>query len=135
MMDIRTIHEMSREAAAEAAEMEREPYYLDEIELQNLRDHFDGFPFPNLGSYEPEGWERVDVVDEGMIDDNWRGLGTSGMTEDEPKGFFVDSSGFGGAGEPALTVAEFLDALKPGYGYAVFEVGQFQVKVAAFRRL
>jgi len=47
---------------------------------------------------------------------------------------FVDSSGFGGPGEPALTIEEFHSKIKAGFGYAIVEAGQFQVYVGVFRR-
>jgi hypothetical protein len=46
--------------------------------------------------------------------------------------FFVDSSGWGGKGEMALTLKEFVDMAPVGFGYAVVEAGQFQVCVRAF---
>jgi hypothetical protein len=48
--------------------------------------------------------------------------------------WFVDSSGFGAPGEPALTVEEFIDRLRPGSAYAIVGVGQFQVYVAEFEK-
>lgn len=48
--------------------------------------------------------------------------------------FFVDKSGWGRPGEPALTIGEFVDMIRPGYGYAVVEEGEFQVHVGVFKR-
>lgn len=62
---------------------------------------------PFLGSYVPEGWYLED-------------------------GLFVDSSGFGGMGELALTAAQFLQCLEVGKGYAIIESGEFQVYVGVF---
>ncbi|KKL59091.1 hypothetical protein LCGC14_2218780, partial [marine sediment metagenome] len=74
------------------------------------------FRFPNIGSMEPEGFEEV-------------------------KDLFVDSSGFGGPGEPALTAEEFSEQLlamveesEVTLYAAVTEVGQFQLYVTVYRK-
>jgi len=49
--------------------------------------------------------------------------------------YFVDSSGFGSVGEPALTFGQFCDRVRaagPGYGYAIIESGQFQIVIGQF---
>jgi len=66
------------------------------------------FKCPNFGYYRPEGWNEVQT-------------------------FFVDSSGFGREGEPALTVGQFLSKVKEGFGYAITEEGQFQVYITEFK--
>ncbi len=113
MMSIETIHAMARRAARLSRERHQEPYHpqsLSEI------DKFPPFPFPFLGPRCPRGWKRADKV------------------------WFVDSSGFGREGEPALTIAQFKRELRewfehhPACGFAVIEAGQFQVYVAAFER-
>ena len=63
---------------------------------------------PFLGNYVPKGYKRTGVV------------------------HFVDTSGFGSSGEPALTAEEFLSVLVPGKAYAMTEAGQFQAYVAEF---
>ena len=73
------------------------------------RGNRDKFRLPNLGNYVPEGWRRTDR---------------------DP--LFVDSSGFGQKGEPALTIDEMFDKLTVGKSYAVIEAGQFQVYVAEY---
>lgn len=71
---------------------------------------------PNFGDYRPKDWVLLD----------------------EPKPFFVDASGYGSEGEPALTMGQFRRALTqlvkehPEYGYAVISSGQFQVHVGVF---
>jgi hypothetical protein len=58
---------------------------------------------------------------------------------EEVKQFFVDSSGFGQPGEPALTFAQFMNAARsliesrsaPTY-FAITEAGQFQVYIGAY---
>lgn len=64
---------------------------------------------PNLGDYTPKGWKCIER-------------------------FFVDSSGFGQPGEPALTAGEFLAKVKKGHGYGLVSCGQFQVHVGEFVR-
>ena len=57
-----------------------------------------------LGTYVPKGWKFV-------------------------KSYFVDGSGFGTEGEPALTFGQFLGKVKAGRGYAIREAGQFQIYI------
>ena len=107
----------NQEAAAQAARDNREPFCPfgpEEFE------HWPPFPFPYFGDYVPHGWKRV-------------------------KDYFVDASGFGQLGELALTAQEFLNEARGDYtlaticgqkvGWAVVEVGQFQVYVSLFRKL
>ena len=76
---------------------------------------YDGNPdsvrLPFLGDYVPKGWTLTD--------------------RDQ---LFVDTSGFGSAGEPALTQKQMIASFKTGYGYALVEAGQFQGYVAEFER-
>ena len=65
---------------------------------------------PNLGDYRPKGWKLLDKL-------------------------FVDNSGFGREGEPALTVEQFISKVKEGLGYAVIESGQFQVYIGVFEKI
>ena len=85
----------------------------DEQKLQPYVAECDGdegvFKYPNFGYYRPQGWKEV---------------GT----------YFVDNSGFGGDGEPALTAEKFQASVKEGYGYAVTEEGQFQVHITEFKK-
>ena len=80
-------------------------------------DRWPPFPFPSLGHYTPDGWERTE--------NSW----------------FVDKTGHGRASEPALTVDNFKRQLRayiannPGHGFAITEEGPFQVIVSAFRRV
>ena len=64
---------------------------------------------PNIGDYRPKGWKLVET-------------------------YFVDSSGFGSPGEPALTFDEFVEKAKEGKGYAIIEAGQFQVQIGEFEK-
>ena len=106
MMDLNTIHAMSREAAAEAATEGKVPFVIDEQDLQDMPP----FPFPQLGDYTPAGWEKIDT-------------------------HFVDKTGMGDDDEPALTTRQFIDRLVVGHGYALTEEGQFQVYVGEYVRL
>lgn len=78
MMSLELIHHMSDQAAVRAANEGREPYTPTPREVVE----WTRFPFPFLGSYVPAGWRKCADRDE----------------------LFCDSSGFGGPGEPALTV-------------------------------
>ncbi len=49
--------------------------------------------------------------------------------------FFVDNSGFGRENEIALTFRQFLDKVKKDFGYAVKEIGQFQVYINEYVKL
>jgi len=104
MYGLATIKSMNAEAARKAKG--KQPFIIKSAEQI---DTFPPFPFPNFGDYRPKGWELVET-------------------------YFVDSSGFGGDGEPALGARHFRSKLKIGYGYAVIEAGQFQVYVGEFRR-
>ena len=64
---------------------------------------------PHLGYRRPRSWKLVHT-------------------------YFVDASGFGQAGEPALTAEQFQAKVKAGFGYAIIEQGQFQVYVGEFQK-
>lgn len=116
MMSLATIQEINRERAIEAAEDGTKPFvYFSADEV----DQIAGFPLPHIGDYRPDGWTLVDT-------------------------HFVDSSGFGTPGEPALTGDEFRAIVRASIrqhaadhelvGWAVIEAGQFQVRVGEFTR-
>lgn len=106
MMDIATIRAMSRKAAVESRKNHIEPFY---VEAEDIEDFKSGttFPFPFIGDRNPRGWKKVNE-------------------------YFCDSSGFGAPDEPALTRDQLIEKLRPGYGYAITEAGQFQVYVGEF---
>lgn len=112
MWSLETLDYLNRQAARKARSARREPYVpsLEEIES------FPPFPFPNLGPYVPEGWERVEEA-------TW----------------FADSSGWGQPDEPALAVSQLKNELRqyvsdnPSHGFAIVEYGQFQCYVGAYR--
>jgi hypothetical protein len=68
---------------------------------------------PNWGDWEPNGWTKVEE-------------------------YFVDSSGFGAPGEPALTFDQLADKLEReerwGDGFAIIEAGQFQIYIARYTK-
>lgn len=110
MMSPGTIKKLSDEAARKAAQSKQVPYMpFDEAEI----DRWPPVPFPNLGSYCPEGWKLVE---------EW----------------FVDSSGHGLESEPALTFRAMCDRVRANerdgkhYGYGIIATGQFQVYVGVF---
>lgn len=114
MMSLEYIEQLSREAATQAAEEGRVPFIVWPEDLDNIPP----FPFPFLGDYCPDNWERVDLDGPGVF----------------YNAYFVDSSGFGGDGT-AMDIADFIDLLEPGYGYAITEGGQFQVRVGKYQKI
>tara|TARA_R110000765_G_scaffold195591_1_gene301054 strand:- start:5 stop:382 length:378 start_codon:yes stop_codon:yes gene_type:complete len=122
MMDLETIHNVSQEQAAIAANENKIPLIItkEDIDYENVRG------IPSLGTYLPDDWERVSL-------ETWPDRGIY-MSDNEGFGaLFVDSSGFTEAGEAALSLEEFIKALVPDLGYAIVEEGQFQVKVGVFK--
>lgn len=126
MMDLRQIEQESRAAAKRAARQKREPLMVEKEDLELGVKGISGIPF--IGDYIPKGWRKVDIIDE------WYG-GDEEMRGVYHAGFFVDASGFGASYEPALTIDQFIEKMRPGYGYAVIEAGQFQVHVGVFERV
>lgn len=107
MMSAQQIVQMSREAAAKAAKRNLVPLRVEQEDMDNLRHYLRYMPF--LGDYVPEGYELYDE-------------------------YFVDSSGFGQEGEPALTQEQFFAKVKAGKYYAIVESGEFQVVIGEYRR-
>ena len=72
------------------------------------------FPFPNLGDFNPPGWEQT-------------------------QSWFCDKTGWGRSDELALTWEQLKKRLQcyimenPTHGFAITEEGQFQLYVTAFR--
>lgn len=129
MISQETARQMAHDQAAEAAQKGQEPFLIwqEDIEHINIKKVCQAMPF--LGDYLPEGWQRVSLESEEdrhgvYIDDN-EGFGA----------YFVDSSGFGQNGEPALNPERFVkEYLEPGFGYAIVEAGQFQVRIGKFKK-
>jgi hypothetical protein len=117
MMGLETIRDLSREAgeAAEAAGDTPHSYWRGDPTRRG-----EGFPFPNLGDYRPEGWNLVGTL-------------------------FADATGWGAEDEPALTVGQLetkINEIRAAYdedgngvGFGIVEVGQFQVYVGVFESL
>jgi hypothetical protein len=111
MLSIQYIRAESDRAARKAAKANRQPYVIyDEEEVNESRS----WPFPFIGHFVPEGWEKVDEL-------------------------FCDSSGFGSESEPALTQralrAKLLEYVRADetFGFAITEVGQFQCHVGVYK--
>ena len=51
---------------------------------------------------------------------------------EEVNRYFVDETGWGQGGEPALTGEQFLKKVQKGKFYAIIECGQFQVHVGEY---
>ena len=116
-----TIRHLQDEAARKAAVFGKRPYVpFDHDEIDRYGD--EPIPFPNIGSYAPPGWEKAGDENGDIIN------------------LFVDSSGCGSPCEPALTLDQLKQKLHElqdsdeTYGYAITEVGQFQLYITAFKR-
>jgi len=124
MMSGEVIRQMSDEAAQQAAANQMLPtvVWSDETLEDDLRG------IPNLGDYVPYGWRMAEC-------NEFETLGDSDS-------LFVDSSGWGSAGELAMTPDRFYRAVRSliaeatpkTLGFALVEVGQFQVYVGVFVR-
>lgn len=114
MMSIEVIRAMARSAARKSRSLKQEPFHPMSIEDF---DSMPPFPFPFLGTRCPKGWKRAG------------------------REWFVDSSGWGRQGEPALHAGQFIEQAKqwfvthPACGFAVIEAGQCQVWVGAFEKI
>jgi len=104
-MSLQAIHYLSEKAGRDARYNNREPLTFKNKDVFT----FNVAGIPNLGNYIPKGWELVEKL-------------------------FVDTSGFGRRGEPAMTLEEFKETgyRGPEYGYALIEEGQFQIYVGVF---
>ena len=105
MYSLEVIQDMNRKAARKARQGTGKQPYVAKC------DNDAGVnKIPNFGDYRPKNWELVET-------------------------YFVDNSGFGAPGEPALTFEEFCSKVKAGFGYAIIEQGQFQLYVGEFKRI
>jgi hypothetical protein len=107
MYGLETIREMNKKKGQVSAKKNLKPYVL--LSTSDV-DTMPPFPFPNFGTYRPKDWKLINT-------------------------YFVDSSGWGSSGEMALTVSEFKQKLRVGFGYAIVEAGQFQVYVGEFKKV
>jgi hypothetical protein len=113
MMSLEMIEQMSRQAARRAAREGKYPLIVEQEDIEHARrslslGRIPRFGIPFLGTWKPRGWKA-----------------TSNR-------YFVDVSGFGRPGEPALTQAEFVGKMRAGFAYALVEVGQFQAYVQEY---
>ena len=137
MMDLQTIQAESRRAAARSCKEGKLPFILETQDIAALKagdlSPFKGFPF--LGTRRPFGWRRVNL-------ETWfpgeyaRSRARVYPGDNAGAGaFFVDACGWGDDGrEAALSPKRLWEFLRPGFGYAIVEAGQFQVKIGVFER-
>ena len=78
-----------------------------ELHIATENGNIDCSQIPNFGEHRPDDYELSDE-------------------------YFVDNSGFGRAGESALTVGQFQTLIKKDCGYAIIDVGQFQIWIGEF---
>lgn len=114
MMDTDTIRALADEQAEIAAREGHTPYVPWDAAEVDAYGVSRNVPFPNIGSYEPFGWELVESQ-------------------------LVDSSGFGADDEPALTLPQLRawvsENLRASSGYAIIEEGQFQIVIGRFQKV
>lgn len=113
MMSADTIRSLARKAARESAARGVKPLIVEQEDIDHANaalaaGRTPSLHIPFIGDRCPRGFKRTDNV------------------------YFVDSSGFGSEGEPALTMRGFIAKLKPSHAYAVCEAGQLQVYVQEF---
>ena len=114
MMSLETIRALSRKAARDSARKGQLPYMVWPEDLETWKatiaaGRLPSLPFPFIGSRNPRGYKKVEE-------------------------YFVDSSGFGQEGEPALTIAQLVNRIKVNHAYAITETGQFQVRISEYIR-
>jgi hypothetical protein len=115
MLSTETILSMAREAGEEAREAGLLPSSIRDFRPSDPLAFIKPLPF--LGDYIPQGWIADPNIDP----------------------FMVDSSGFGAPDEPADTIDQFIARLEnyrlsgENYGFAICEVGQFQVVIRVYR--
>ena len=130
MMDLATLNYVNRQAARRSAAAKRVPLILEQTDLDALKSGADRMPaggIPYIGARCPKGWRRVNLATWFYDDSVYLEVQGVGV-------FFVDKSGFGTRGEPALTLQEFANLIRPGFGYGVVEDGQFQCHVGVFEK-
>jgi hypothetical protein len=116
MLSLSVIRRLSRDCAIRACRENKIPFVYEQEDLDDLKAQLKAgkslrFLIPYLGSYLPQGWR---------------------CTAREP--LFIDTSGYGKEGEPALTTRAFVEALTPGKGYGCVEAGQFQAYIREYER-
>jgi hypothetical protein len=110
MMSQSTIRQLQQDARERAALEDTTPYLVAAEDIEAWKRGIGlPIPFPMIGDYEPPGYET------------------------DGDALFIDTSGYGAPDEPALTVSQMLDELKPDRCYAFTEVGQFQAYLQPYR--
>ena len=131
MMSVATIREINREVADRAREEGVEPKVFDSYDLGVMHIHDNIQPLseiPNIGPLLPDGWERVDIFEDGLPTHKAYSGDADGYGA-----YLVDKTGLGSESEPALTISSFMRSIRAGYGYAIVEEGPFQIKIGVFR--
>lgn len=114
------------EAARLASQRHNTPLVLWPEDLAT-EDAFRQFcrSMPMLGDYIPPGWSNPSVQ--------------TFQPSNPYYSYFVDSSGWGGASEPALTLSAFRQALIDltqqygfKFGLAIYSAGEFQVNIGLY---
>jgi hypothetical protein len=128
MISVYEAHRQAEEAARKAARQNLKPFFFwPAAFLENAEKQLGKIPF--LGTYLPKDFERVRLTPEfdpqrhGIYEGDNNGFGA----------YFVDT-GFGGRGEPPLTIEEFLERIRFDVAYGLVEAGEFQVKIGVFRK-
>lgn len=142
MMDLASLEYENRKAARRSAQMRRVPVILEQADLDALIAGEDRMPagsIPYIGNRAPLGWKRVKLAQwfpGPSFEYSGRSLIPHGVYLEAfgYGAFFVDTSGFGAPGEPALTIEEFAALARPGFGYGLVETGQFQAHIGVFER-
>lgn len=112
MMSLEQIVSLADDQAKQAKRFKYQPFPLSAIDVDTIKR----YPFPNIGSYRPEGWELQDYKT-------------------------VDKSGMGAEYEPALTLRGFnawikeCQAENKPYGMAIIEEGEFQIVIGLFLKV
>lgn len=120
MMSLETMRSMNEERAKVAKSQNLVPYWVTSLQdIETLpggsKHSSRNFPFPNIGSYEPDGYTEIDEL-------------------------FVDSSGLGADDEPALTINQLNKRLVNLYNdhgefaAAITGAGQFQIYITIYKR-
>ena len=137
MMDIETIVALNKEAGNKAKRHGIKPTTFGPEDVEAMEEGFTGAisGIVYLGNYIPRGWKRVDI---NLFSKEW-GIPYSHKILNKG-GLFVDSSGWGADGEPALTIKQFLHVMtsilkqRPDLGFALISQGQFQVTIGVFEK-
>jgi len=107
MMSLGAIIDLNEEIARKARKEKLQPCVVTQYDIDEAKAGRFTFSIPNLGYYKPKGWAKV-------------------------KDYFVDKTGLGSDGEPALTFDKFIKQLVPGRAYGIIEEGEMQLYVGEF---